>query len=485
MALRDAVGLERVVVDTYQSVSGTGAEAIAELEGPDPRPRRRRGPRRPRVYPHPIAFNALPEIDVFLDNGYTQGGVEGRHREPQDPPPAGPADLVHGRPRPGLRRATPRRSTSRPASRSRPSGPASCSRPSPASSSRTTRPTTSTRSRPRRPAATRSSSGGSASDPSIADGRGLAFWVVSDNLRKGAATNAVEIAEILVRRGWVRPARRPGRRRERGVTEAERGAALEAIAAEVRDCTRCRLHEQRARTVPGEGSPDTEVVFVGEGPGRDENQAGRPFVGASGRLLTELLESVGWRREDVFITNVVKCRPPGNRDPEPDEIAACAPFLRRQLEVLDPAVVVTAGKHSLGVFMPGERISRVHGTSRPADPATGARDALVFAMYHPAVRALRRLEPGRPLERTSPGSRSTLLAARARREQAADEPLPRRARAALHRLPGPAEVALMRRSGRRTQLGTSRRPSRRPRSSDPRPHCSCRPASRRSRTPTS
>jgi DNA polymerase len=168
------------------------------------------------------------------------------------------------------------------------------------------------------------------------------------------------------------------------VTDAERGAALEAIAAEIRVCTRCRLHENRAKAVPGEGNPDTEVVIVGEGPGRDENQAGRPFVGASGRLLTELIESLGWQRDDVFITNVVKCWPPGNRDPAPDEIAACAPYLHRQLEVLDPAVIVTAGKHSLGVFMPGERISRVHGTARPADPATGARDALVLAMYHPA-----------------------------------------------------------------------------------------------------
>jgi DNA polymerase len=168
------------------------------------------------------------------------------------------------------------------------------------------------------------------------------------------------------------------------VTDAGRAAALEAIAAEIAVCTRCRLHERRDRTVPGEGNPETEVVVVGEGPGRDENQAGRPFVGASGRLLTELIESVGWQREDVFITNVVKCWPPGNRDPQQDEIAACAPFLQRQLEVLDPAVVVTAGKHSLNVFMPGERIGRVHGTSRPTDPATGAQHALTFAMYHPA-----------------------------------------------------------------------------------------------------
>lgn len=198
------------------------------------------------------------------------------------------------------------------------------------------------------------------------------------------------------------------------MTDAGRGAALEAIAAEIAVCTGCRLHEQRARTVPGEGNPETEVVVVGEGPGRDENQAGRPFVGASGRLLTELIESVGWQREDVFITNVVKCWPPGNRDPQPDEIAACAPFLRRQLEVLDPAVVVTAGKHSLNVFMPGERIGRVHGTSRPADPTTGARDALTFAMYHPAFALYDGSNRGTLLADIA-GLPATLEAARSRR----------------------------------------------------------------------
>jgi uracil-DNA glycosylase len=200
------------------------------------------------------------------------------------------------------------------------------------------------------------------------------------------------------------------------VTDAERAAALETIADEIRTCTRCRLHEQRDRAVPGEGDPDTEVVVVGEGPGRDENTAGRPFVGASGRLLGELIGSLGWRREDVFITNVVKCWPPGNRDPQPDEIAACAPYLRRQLEVLDPAVVVTVGKHSLGSFMPGERIGRVHGTSRPADPATGARDALVFAMYHPAF-ALYDGSNRAILETDIAGLPATLLAARGRRSE--------------------------------------------------------------------
>jgi DNA polymerase len=169
------------------------------------------------------------------------------------------------------------------------------------------------------------------------------------------------------------------------VTDAERRAALEAIATEVRACTRCRLHRSRTNAVPGEGSPETEVVFVGEGPGLNEDQQGRPFVGAAGSLLNDLLDFVGWRREDVFIANVVKCRPPGNRDPEADEIAACGPFLRRQLEALDPAVVVTLGRHSLGAFQPGARISAAHGTARPVDPASGARNAVVYAMYHPAA----------------------------------------------------------------------------------------------------
>jgi DNA polymerase len=168
------------------------------------------------------------------------------------------------------------------------------------------------------------------------------------------------------------------------VTDAERRSALEAIADEVRTCTRCRLHEQRTLAVPGEGHPSTEVMFVGEGPGRDEDAQGRPFVGESGRLLTRLIASLGWRRDEVYITNVVKCRPPGNRDPQADEIAACAPFLRRQLAALEPAVVVSLGRFSLATFRPGERIGQAHGSSRDASPASGAEGAQAFAMYHPA-----------------------------------------------------------------------------------------------------
>jgi uracil-DNA glycosylase len=201
------------------------------------------------------------------------------------------------------------------------------------------------------------------------------------------------------------------------VTEAERRAALEAIAAEVRDCTRCRLHETRIRAVPGEGDPNTEVIFVGEGPGSNEDREGRPFVGRAGGLLERLLGHIGWTREDVFITNVVKCRPPGNRDPEPDEMAACAPFLRRQLEALDPSVVVTLGRFSMATFMPGVRITQAHGTTRQADPATGARDATVFAMYHPAY-ALRNPSVERESFEDVAFIPSTLEAARERRRQA-------------------------------------------------------------------
>jgi uracil-DNA glycosylase len=207
------------------------------------------------------------------------------------------------------------------------------------------------------------------------------------------------------------------------VTDAGRRAALEAIATEVRACTNCRLHEGRTRAVPGEGDPDTEVVFVGEGPGFNEDRQGRPFVGRAGDLLVKLLASIGWRREDVFITNVVKCRPPDNRDPLPDEVAACAPYLRRQLEALDPAVIVTLGRHSMARFMPGARISGAHGTVRPVDPATGAGSALVFAMYHPAA-ALRTPAIERDSYADIAAVPAALLDARRRREAGAQPTAP-------------------------------------------------------------
>ncbi len=198
------------------------------------------------------------------------------------------------------------------------------------------------------------------------------------------------------------------------MTPDERREALESIAREVRVCTKCRLHQSRTRAVPGEGHPETEVIFVGEGPGFNEDQQGRPFVGAAGGLLTELLSSVGWKRDEVFITNVVKCRPPGNRDPEPDEIAACRPYLQRQLEVLDPALVVTLGRFSMASFMPGARIGSAHGTVRAVDPETGAANATAYAMYHPAA-AFRQAAMRSTLFKDMLGVPEALLQARQRR----------------------------------------------------------------------
>jgi DNA polymerase len=158
------------------------------------------------------------------------------------------------------------------------------------------------------------------------------------------------------------------------------GESLEQIADEVRACTKCRLASTRTHAVPGEGNIVSDVLLVGEGPGAREDATGRPFVGPAGQLLDELLGSIGWARADVFITNVVKCRPPGNRDPEPEEKAACAAYLDRQEAVLDAAVVVTLGRHSLQRYLPGARISAVHGQLRRS--FSGQH---VFPMYHPAA----------------------------------------------------------------------------------------------------
>ncbi len=155
--------------------------------------------------------------------------------------------------------------------------------------------------------------------------------------------------------------------------------SLEKIAAEVSACTRCPLHKGRTRAVPGEGPATAEIMCIGEGPGFHEDQSGRPFVGAAGNFLNELLASVGLKREDVFIANVVKCRPPGNRDPEPGEIAACQQYLDRQIELINPKVIVTLGRYSMARWFPSARISHIHGQARQF----GKR--LVVPMYHPAA----------------------------------------------------------------------------------------------------
>jgi len=152
------------------------------------------------------------------------------------------------------------------------------------------------------------------------------------------------------------------------------------LEKDVRSCTRCRLCDGRIHAVPGEGSYSPQIVFVGEGPGAAEDRQGRPFVGRSGRFLDGMIEGIGLRREDVFITNVVKCRPPDNRDPRPDEIAACSDYLERQIELLAPRVVVTLGRYSMQRWFPGERITRIHGQVKEIAPGRVA-----LAMYHPAA----------------------------------------------------------------------------------------------------
>jgi uracil-DNA glycosylase family 4 len=155
--------------------------------------------------------------------------------------------------------------------------------------------------------------------------------------------------------------------------------SLAVIGADVRACQMCKLCQTRTVGVPGEGSPNAEVMFIGEGPGFHEDQQGRPFVGAAGQLLTEMLELIELRRQDVFITNVVRCRPPGNRDPLPDELAACDTYTLRQIDVLKPKIIVTLGRFSMARFFGPGPMRELHGRSRDW------RGITCLAMYHPAA----------------------------------------------------------------------------------------------------
>ncbi len=151
------------------------------------------------------------------------------------------------------------------------------------------------------------------------------------------------------------------------------------LAAEIAECTKCPLHRGRTNVVPGEGPEGAEIMFIGEAPGFHEDQQGRPFVGASGKFLEELLESIGLTRDDVFIANVIKCRPPGNRDPLPEEIEACRSFLDQQIELLQPKLVVTLGRFSMARAFPKARISHIHGQPRKIG------GVIYYPMYHPAA----------------------------------------------------------------------------------------------------
>jgi len=155
--------------------------------------------------------------------------------------------------------------------------------------------------------------------------------------------------------------------------------SLELVADQVRECPLCDLCRTRTHAVPGAGNGSAQVMFIGEGPGWNEDQQGLPFVGAAGKYLDELLGIAKLKRPDVFITNVVKCRPPGNRDPLPDEIAACNGYLERQISLIDPDVIVTLGRFSMARWFPGDKISRIHGQEKRFGKRT------VVPMYHPAA----------------------------------------------------------------------------------------------------
>ncbi len=154
---------------------------------------------------------------------------------------------------------------------------------------------------------------------------------------------------------------------------------LVQIASEVSTCTNCILHKTRIKSVPGEGPANAEIMLIGEGPGATENEFGRPFIGSAGKFLVELLAQAGLKRTDVWICNVVKCRPLDNRDPLPDELAACNLYLDRQIEAINPKIIITLGRISMGKFMPGVKITQVHGQMRRVG------DRFVIAMFHPAA----------------------------------------------------------------------------------------------------
>jgi DNA polymerase len=154
---------------------------------------------------------------------------------------------------------------------------------------------------------------------------------------------------------------------------------LTEINTEIERCPKCELSRHRTKSVPGEGPENAGLLFIGEAPGWYEDQSGRPFVGPAGQYLDQLIGMIGYKRNQVYITNVVKCRPPENRDPMPGEIQACGPYLERQLEIIKPRVVVTLGRYSMSKYFPGESISKVHGRARRVG------GTIYFAMYHPAA----------------------------------------------------------------------------------------------------
>ena len=156
-------------------------------------------------------------------------------------------------------------------------------------------------------------------------------------------------------------------------------SALSELNSQILNCRQCEISKHRTRAVPGEGAEDAEIMFIGEAPGWHEDQQGRPFVGPAGQFLDQLLKSINLSREQVYITNIVKTRPPGNRDPLPTEIQNCSNWLDRQIEIIRPKMIVTLGRYSMARFFPGKTISKIHGTAVKRD------GVIYYAMYHPAA----------------------------------------------------------------------------------------------------
>ncbi len=199
--------------------------------------------------------------------------------------------------------------------------------------------------------------------------------------------------------------------------QQNRWDSIDSIADDIRSCTICPLHKTRTKAVPGDGSSFASFMFVGEGPGQNEDSQGLPFVGRAGHILDEMLSLVPLNREDVFITNVVKCRPPSNRDPQPDEVKACASYLNEQIRLLNPKVIVPLGRHSLQWFCREGKIGNDHGRIIEKD------GRVLFPLYHPAA-ALRNTQVMEHLRRDIKGLPKALrhaISMKAKASSATDE----------------------------------------------------------------
>ncbi len=161
-------------------------------------------------------------------------------------------------------------------------------------------------------------------------------------------------------------------------------APMKTLKQKIEACNKCTLSETRTNPVLGEGNPKADIMFIGEAPGKKEDEQGRPFVGSAGKFLTELIESICLKREDVFITNVVKCRPPENRDPLPKEKEVCLPWLEEQIKSIKPKIIIPLGRHSMTTFLPETVISRDHGKLFPKEWGNTGK-ILFFPCYHPAA----------------------------------------------------------------------------------------------------